>query len=161
VETDLSDSIHGLSRGRRSNQGRSIGNVDAFNRPQLSGGCDTGMICPACSSTQFKESRQCPRHSGEPVCISCCRRCEYYNPKVSALKCRYYIYHPKIDYDAEIEKIDRQIRHKMNQIEHFYNKSMPRVAEKIELEVICLGNQKRELEHKKRVTEAGNPTCLR
>lgn len=118
------------------------------------------MMCPACKSTSFKESRQCPKYSGEPVCISCCRRCDYYNQEVGALKCRYYIYHPKIDYDAEIEKIDRQIHHKMNQIEHFYNKSMPRVAEKIELEVMRLGTQKRELEHKKRVTENGNPTRL-
>ena len=116
------------------------------------------MICPVCKSTRFKESRQCPKFSGEPVCISCCRRCEYYDSNVMALTCRYYIYHPKIDYVGEIEKLSRQIEHKMKQIERFYNKSMPRVAEKIELEVMRLGNQKRELEHKKRVTEDGNPT---
>ncbi|MBR3785989.1 MAG: hypothetical protein IKJ77_06270 [Firmicutes bacterium] len=104
------------------------------------------MICPACGNTQYKESRQCPKFEGTPICISCCYRCAYYNPEVGALKCRYYIYHPKIDYDGENEKIDRQIRHKMQQIEHFYGKSMPRVAEKIELEVINLMAKKKELE---------------
>lgn len=135
--------------------------MDDLNEPQLSGGCGTGMICPACGNTQYKESRQCPMFEGTPICISCCYRCAYYNPEVGALKCRYYIYHPKIDYDGEIEKIDQQIHHKMQKIEHFYQKSMPRVAEKIELEVIRLGQQKKELEHKKRVTEDGNPRDIR
>lgn len=119
------------------------------------------MICPSCKSTAFKESRQCPRYDGKPVCIDCCYSCQYYNSEVGNLKCRFYIYNPKIDYDADIEKVTRQIRYKMSLAEEFYEKSMPRVAEKIELEIIKLTAQKRELENKKRVTEIGNPGDIR
>lgn len=118
------------------------------------------MICPACGSTRFKESRQCPKYDGTPVCISCCYRCSYYNPEVGALKCRYYIYNPWIDYDGEIEKVSRRIHHKEKQIAHFYQKSMPRVAQRIEIEVMQLLKEKKELEHKKRVAETGNPKRL-
>lgn len=58
----------------------------------------------------------------------------------------YHVRNPKRDYKAELEKLDRRIDYKMRQIEHFYNTSRPRVAEKIEFEVISLMTEKKELE---------------
>lgn len=104
------------------------------------------MICPQCKSTSFKESRQCPKFDGEPVCITCCYSCKYYGGHSANLKCRYHIHNPKPDYKGDIEKVDRQIHYKMRQIEHFYSTNRPRVAEKIEFEVIDLMAKKKELE---------------
>ncbi len=103
------------------------------------------MICPECKSTSFKEARQCPRFEGEPVCIACCRSCEYYNFG-NGLICMYHVQNPKPDHKGELEKVERQISYKMRQIEHFYNTNRPRVAEKIEREVMSLMAKKKELE---------------
>lgn len=113
--------------------------------------------CPSCGRIHYKWTRQCAKFDLKPICGTCCQACEYYDSDVMAVTCRYYIYHPKIDYDGEIEKLSRQIHYKMQQIDYFYQKSMTRVAQRIELEVTNLRREKRELEHKKRVTENGNP----
>lgn len=73
--------------------------------------------------------------------------CEYYNFG-HGLTCMYHVRNPKLDYKAELEKLGRRIDYKMRQVEHFYNTNRPRVAEKIEFEVIGLMAKKKELEEK-------------
>lgn len=51
------------------------------------------MICPVCSESGFKESRQCPAKGGRPVCESCCRKCNYRGE--GGNPCRYYISSPE------------------------------------------------------------------
>lgn len=102
--------------------------------------------CPNCASTNYKQTRQCPKYDEEPVCITCCYSCKYYGGHSASLKCRYHIHNPKPDYKAEIEKLDRQMHYKMQRIEHFYSTNRPRVAERIEFEVITLKAKKNELE---------------
>ena len=103
------------------------------------------MMCPQCKSTSFRESRQCPKFDGEPVCITCCRACEYYNFG-HGLTCMYHVRNPGPKPWDEIEKLNKSISYKMRQVEHFYQTNRPKVAEKIEFEVITLMAKKRELE---------------
>ena len=103
--------------------------------------------CPNCASTDYKESRQCPRFDGKPVCITCCRACEYYNFG-HGLTCMYRVRNPMPNYRDEIEKLNKSISYKMRQVDHFYQSNRPRVAEKIEFEVISLMAKKKELEDK-------------
>ena len=73
--------------------------------------------------------------------------CEYYNFG-HGLTCMYRVRNPEPNYHDEIEKLDKSISYKMRQVEHFYRTNRPRVAEKIEFEVIGLMTKKKELEEK-------------
>lgn len=53
-------------------------------------------VCPKCGNMDVRESRQCPKLSGRPVCIRCCHECiEYDRDPGSTWPCRYYINHPE------------------------------------------------------------------
>ena len=76
--------------------------------------------CPECGSEFFKESRQCPKHKGTPICISCCYKCEHYSKDKNNLYiCRFYINNPHLrgiptrqEELKNIEKIKRRLEQK-------------------------------------------------
>lgn len=105
--------------------------------------------CPSCGNQEYHESRQCPKYDGQSVCIRCCRECGYYDPSPMALRCRWHISHPRQDYQAEIEKLTRQIRIKEKQAEHFYKNDQPWIAEKIEAELSWIRHDRRKMEEKR------------
>ncbi len=51
-------------------------------------------ICPECGVVSPKESRQCPRYKGTPVCIDCCMNCKYYSTKTFGPRCMFYTAFP-------------------------------------------------------------------
>lgn len=106
------------------------------------------MICPGCGSTSYRESRQCPIYNGEPVCISCCKSCEYYSADPIARACRFYIVHPKKDYQRELEKIENQINMKEQKVDYFYRDNKPMIAQRIEGELTWLYEERRKLKEK-------------
>ena len=78
------------------------------------------ICCPNCGSLNYKETRQCPRYRGDPVCIKCCYRCKYYNHDSNNLYiCKFYIEHPQLkgvptkEQELEyIEKIRKRLERK-------------------------------------------------
>lgn len=105
--------------------------------------------CPKCGNLDYHAARQCPQFGGKPVCTRCCMECTYYERGAILYPCRYHIRNPKPDYSGEIEKLRKQIEIKERQVEHFYQKDKPWIAEKIEREASWLRGQKREWERKR------------
>ena len=121
VEDAFSESIYGPDQGRRNNRGGSVACLGDTDREKLHYGSDAAMTpCPKCGNQHYKESRQCPEHSGLPVCIRCCRECAYYDPDPCGLKCRWYINHQETDYQSEIEKINQKINHMEGKVRRLY-----------------------------------------
>ncbi len=107
-------------------------------------------VCPKCGS-DYREARQCPQYDGQPVCIRCCHECCYYNP--ANYQCRYHLCHPQIDYDREIRLLDQQITNAERKVRRLYEKSWPKKAERLELDISALLRKKREVERKRKNEE--------
>lgn len=80
------------------------------------------MKCPECGSVQYKESRQCPRFKGVPVCINCCLKCEAHNKK-SLWPCGFWIVRKFKDKKMEI---DREILFNEAQLEKYKDNEIMR-----------------------------------
>ena len=112
------------------------------------------MICPSCGSRNFKESRQCPRENGTPVCIDCCKKCRYFRSDPIAIACRFYIENPTRNLKIELESIERQIKKKEDYAEYFYRLDRPDLARREEQEANWLNMEKaRILKEIKNATE--------
>ena len=103
------------------------------------------MKCSNCGSASFKEGRQCPLKKGNAVCISCCKKCEYYNVHNPYVACTYYI---KARKDQEERKIVER-RKDLKAVVEKYNKAREEqdlvsavilLAEKIRIEKWFIAN---------------------
>ncbi len=103
------------------------------------------MICPSCGSTNFKVSRQCPEYNGAPVCSDCCRRCKHYDQ--DNYRCKWYIANDRIDSKEEAKRLERQIYDIEKRAAYFYERSLPRKAEKLEREALILRRKKKQYEN--------------
>ena len=101
-------------------------------------------ICKICGQG-YREGRQCPAQCGEVVCISCCKKCSYYINRSYGNPCDWYRYNRKIDYDAEIKKLDCQIGALRQKIRYYYDRSWIQSAQKKEHEVEMLLRLKRRM----------------
>ena len=104
------------------------------------------MKCPNCGRTGYREARQCPKLGGEPICIDCCKSCEYYGR--DGIICHWYLETQNTNTDQEIERLNRRITHLMNQAEKLY-KTKPWVAEQKEVDARDLKREKMRLENEK------------
>ncbi len=109
---------------------------------------DAGMKCPKCGSTNYREARQCPKYNDVPVCINCCKNCEYYSADPVARTCRFYIVNPQKDYQRELEKIENKINTKEQKVDYFYRDNKPMIAQRIEGELTWLYEERRKLKEK-------------
>ena len=104
------------------------------------------MNCPNCGSANYKESRSCPLHNGQAVCVDCCKKCKNYDA-IGLVACRYYILNnPKKNYQDEIYKLNQKIKTKKKTATGLYRKNKPWIAEQLENEVRMLIAEKMELE---------------
>ncbi len=106
------------------------------------------MICPSCGSTDYKESRCCPLHDGQAVCVDCCKKCKNYDA-IGLVACRHYINHPKKSYQDEIYKLNKKIETKKKTATALYRKNKPWIAEQVEAEIRALITEKRDLENER------------
>ena len=68
------------------------------------------MKCPACNRVEFKEARQCPLRSGEPVCSECCTKCRFYTNDIFLPRCTYYIAKQKKKQMETIEEKEMKLK---------------------------------------------------
>ena len=101
-------------------------------------------ICKICSR-EYREGRQCPEHGGETVCVACCKKCQYHRARDYGNTCEWYRYNKKIDYDAEIKKLDLQINALRQKVRYYYERSWTDSARKKEHEVEMLLRLKRRM----------------
>ncbi|MCI6853835.1 MAG: hypothetical protein MR908_00675 [Firmicutes bacterium] len=101
-------------------------------------------ICKSCGR-EYREGRQCPEHGGETVCVSCCKKCSYHRERDYGNLCEWYRYNKKIDYDAEIKKLDLQINALRQKVRYYYERSWTDSARKKEHEVEMLLRLKRRM----------------
>lgn len=101
--------------------------------------------CPICGPTDAKSWRQCPKHEGQAVCSNCCRKCRHFN--LENFRCNWHIENPRVNTADEIKKLELQIAALDQQAEYYYNKSLPKKAEKAEFKALILREKKRELEN--------------
>ena len=127
--------------------------MDALNRPQLQGGCDSGMSwtpipCPVCGRTGYREGRTCPKQNGAGVCISCCKACDCYRP-AHPHPCAFYVKYPQINYDEEITKLTNKINTLREKVRYCYKKNWTKSAYKLEKEIEGLLIDRRRMEAEK------------
>ena len=103
--------------------------------------------CPKCGNYDYREARQCPQFDSEPVCIRCCHECCYYD--FENYHCRYYLSHPRVDYDRELVLVNQQISAVEQKVRRLYEINWPKKAEKLERDIAKLMRKRRELERKK------------
>ena len=101
-------------------------------------------ICKTCGKS-YHEGRQCPEHNGEIVCIACCKKCSYHRDRDYGNPCTWHKYHKKVDYEAEIRKLDRQIEALRQKVRYYFERSWTESARKKEHEVEMLLRMKRKL----------------
>lgn len=101
-------------------------------------------FCKMCAQ-KYREGRQCPEHDGEVVCISCCKKCSYHRERDYGNPCEWHRYNKRIDYDAEIKKLDLQITALRQKVYYYYKRSWPESARKKENEVEMLLRLKRRM----------------
>ncbi|MDY5463201.1 hypothetical protein [Hornefia butyriciproducens] len=73
------------------------------------------MSCPICGIVA-KETRQCPKYDGKPVCAAHCYQCKYYDadPRIT-ITCRWRIYNKKkIDNETMIANLREIMGRKRN-----------------------------------------------
>ncbi len=72
------------------------------------------MSCPICGIVA-KETRQCPKYDGKPVCAAHCYQCKYYDadPRIT-ITCRWHIYNkePMVDSEKMIVDLREILRRK-------------------------------------------------
>lgn len=100
------------------------------------------MKCPKCGRVAPHIVRQCPEVKGEPVCISCCYKCESWN----GVRCLWHVSHPAPDYRGEIFKLKNKIKQKQELAEHYYKRNKPWISERIIEEIKILNAKRWELE---------------
>lgn len=109
-----------------------------------------------------REGRMCPKEGGKIVGTDKCESCKDYREKqnhfVCENPCRYYINHPapkrKVFPKAmEMYKQQKEIEEAKKKAAHFYKRSWPKLAEKIENEILHMNFRLRELEEEKRQWE--------
>lgn len=101
-------------------------------------------ICKICDR-EYREGRQCPEQDGEVVCVACCKKCRYYRDRDYGNPCDWHRYNKKVDYDAEIKKLDCQIEALRQKVRHYYERSWMQSARKKEHEVDMLLRLKRRM----------------
>lgn len=103
------------------------------------------MKCPSCGNTSFRESRQCPAYKSEPVCVSCCTKCKYYDPG-GMLACRWHVAHRKKEIiNPDIAALSKEIEKTKSRINYYYQKGKRNAALQQEVNLRTLIAKRKEL----------------
>jgi hypothetical protein len=133
--------------------------MDRINREEFFIGDTKMQICPKCGGNKSRGLITCPQFpapegslfKSQSICMSHCSSCEFFrkDDDVSNIWCRYRIENRKLEQVAKAEPQEEQqsneirniyalINYKKKQAENYYKTGKPRIAEKIEHEIMAL-----------------------
>ena len=92
----------------------------------------------------------CPKHSGVPVCIDCCKKCEhyFYNDFYISHGCRYGAdrWHDQEEpKEVQLRRIETQIEALYQKREYYFSRNWPKIAKKVEGEINGLLFEKQKI----------------